>query len=46
VVSSDGNKTYAYVNGFLIGDTLAGFLPSSIEGNNIAIGGATYYNGM
>ena len=46
VVSSDGNKTYAYVNGFLIGDTLAGFLPSSIEGNNIAIGGATYYSGM
>lgn len=46
VVSSDGNKTYAYVNGFLIGDTLTGFLPSSIEGNNIAIGGATYYSGM
>ena len=46
VVCSDGNKTYAYINGQLIGDTVAGFLPSSIEGNNIAIGGATYYNGM
>ena len=46
VVCSDGNKTYAYVNGQLIGDTIAGFLPSSVEGNNIAIGGATYYSGM
>ena len=46
VVCSDGNKTYAYINGQLIGNTVAGFLPSSIEGNNIAIGGATYYNGM
>ncbi len=46
VVSSDGNKTYAYVNGVLIGNTVAGFLPTSIEGNNIAIGGATYYSGM
>ena len=46
VVCSDGNKTYAYINGQLIGDTVAGFLPSSIEGNNIAIGGATYYSGM
>ena len=25
VVCSDGNKTYAYVNGQLIGDTIAGF---------------------
>ncbi len=46
VVSSDGNKTYAYVNGTLIGNTQPGFLPTSIEGNNIAIGGATYYGGM
>lgn len=46
VVSSDGNKTYAYVNGELIGNTIAGFLPTSIEGNDIAIGGATYYAGM
>ena len=46
VVSSDGVKTYAYVNGTLIGDTVTGFLPSSIEGNDICIGGATYYNGM
>lgn len=46
VVSSDGVKTYAYVNGTLIGNTVTGFLPSSIEGNDIAIGGATYYNGM
>lgn len=46
VVSSDGIKTYAYVNGVLIGDTQAGFLPTSIDGNDIAIGGATYYGGM
>lgn len=46
VVSSDGVKTYAYVNGTLIGDTITGFLPSSIEGNDLCIGGATYYNGM
>ncbi len=46
VVSSNGNKTFAYVNGVLIGDTAAGFLPSSIEGNDIYIGGATYYSGM
>ena len=46
VVCSDGVKTYAYVNGELIGDTVAGFLPTAIEGNDIAIGGATYYAGM
>lgn len=46
VVSSDGNKTYAYVNGSLIGDTASGFLPSAIEGNDICVGGATYYSGM
>ena len=46
VVSSDGTKTYAYVNGTLVGDTMAGFLPTSIEGSDIAIGGATYYAGM
>lgn len=46
VVSCDGSKTYAYVNGVLIGDTQPSFLPSSIEGNDIAIGGATYYSGM
>lgn len=46
VVSCDGSKTYAYVNGVLIGDTQPSFLPSSIEGNDIAIGGATYYAGM
>lgn len=46
VVCSDGIKTYAYVNGELIGDTLPGFLPTSIVGNDVAIGGATYYNGM
>ena len=46
VVSSDGIRTRAYVNGILLGDTLAGFLPSSIEGNDICIGGATYYPGM
>lgn len=46
VISSDGSKTYAYVNGILIGNTQPGFLPTSIEGNNVAIGGATYYNGM
>ena len=46
VVCSDGQKTYAYVNGTLIGDSVAGFLPTSIEGNDICIGGATYYSGM
>ena len=46
VVCSDGNKTYAYVNGNLIGDTIAGFLPSSISGHDLCIGGATYYGGM
>lgn len=46
VVSSDGNKTYAYINGQLIGNTAAGFLPTSIEGNDMCIGGATYYAGM
>ena len=46
VVSSDNSKTYAYVNGELIGDSQASFLPTSIEGNDICIGGATYYAGM
>lgn len=46
VVSSDGIKTYAYVNGTLIGDTQAGFLPTNIQGNDIYIGGASYYSGM
>ena len=46
VVSSDGNKTYAYVNGQLIGNTVAGFLPTSISGNDICIGGATYNGNM
>ena len=46
VVSSDGNKTYAYVNGTLINDTAPGFLPTEISGNDICIGGATYYAGM
>ena len=46
VVCSDGIKTYAYVNGTLIGDTITGYLPTSIEGNDICIGGATYYAGM
>jgi hypothetical protein len=46
VVCSDGVHTYAYVNGALIGDTVEGFLPTSIEGNDICIGGATYYSGM
>ena len=46
VVTSDSNKTCAYVNGTLIGDTLPGFLPTSIDGNDICIGGATYYGGM
>ena len=46
VVSSDGNKTYAYVNGNLLGNTAVGFLPTNIEGNDICIGGATYYAGM
>lgn len=46
VVCSDGQKTYAYVNGILIGDSVVGFLPTSIEGNDICIGGATYYSGM
>ena len=46
VVSSDGNKTYAYVNGVLLGDTASGFLPTNIEGTDMCIGGATYYSGM
>ena len=46
VVSSDGNKTRAYVNGALIGDAVSGFLPTSIQGDDICIGGATYYGGM
>lgn len=46
VICSDQNKTYAYVDGLLIGDTAASFLPSNISGNNIDIGGATYYAGM
>lgn len=46
VVCSDSNKTYAYVNGNLIGNTIAGFLPSSISGHDLCIGGATYYGGM
>ena len=46
VVSSDNNKTYAYVNGILIGNSEASFLPTSIEGNDMCIGGATYYSGM
>lgn len=46
VVSSDNSKTYAYVNGMLIGDSQASFLPTSIEGNDMCIGGATYYAGM
>ena len=46
VVCSDSNHTYAYVNGILIGDTIASFLPTNIEGNDICIGGATYYGGM
>ena len=46
VVSCDGNNTYAYVNGQQIGNTAAGFLPTSIEGNDMCIGGATYYSGM
>ena len=46
VVCDDGTHTYAYVNGALIGDTAASFLPTSIEGTDICIGGATYYAGM
>lgn len=46
VVCCDGIKTYAYVNGNLIGNTVDSFLPTSIEGNDICIGGATYYAGM
>jgi hypothetical protein len=46
VVCDDGQHTYAYVNGNLIGDTLESFLPNSIVGNDMCIGGATYYNGM
>jgi len=46
VVCSDGVKTYAYVNGQLVGNTEPGFLPTNILGNNIYIGGATYYSGM
>ena len=46
VVSSDGTSTKAYVNGVLINDTAPGFLPTSIEGNDIYIGGASYYNRM
>lgn len=46
VVSSDGTSTKAYVNGVLINDTAPGFLPTSIEGNDIYIGGASYYSGM
>lgn len=46
VVCDDGTHTYAYVNGNLIGDTAASFLPTSIEGSDICIGGATYYSGM
>lgn len=46
VVSSDGNKTYAYIDGQLVDNTNAGFLPTSISGNDICIGGATYYSGM
>ena len=46
VVCDDGTHTYGYVNGTLIGNTAASFLPSSIEGNNIYIGGATYSTSM
>ena len=46
VVCDDGVHTYAYVNGILIGDTATSFLPTSIEGTDICIGGATYYAGM
>lgn len=46
VVCDDGVKTYAYINGNLIGDSASSFLPTSIEGNDICIGGATYYSGM
>lgn len=46
VVSSDGTSTKAYVNGVLINDTAPGFLPTSIKGNDIYIGGASYYSGM
>ena len=46
VVCDDGTHTYGYVNGILIGDTAASFLPTSIEGTDICIGGATYYSGM
>lgn len=46
VVCDDGTHTYGYVNGVLIGDTAASFLPTSIEGTDICIGGATYYSGM
>ena len=46
VVCDDRVHTYGYVNGVLIGDTAASFLPTSIEGNDICIGGATYYSGM
>lgn len=46
VVCDDGTHTYGYVNGTLIGDTATSFLPTSIEGTDICIGGATYYAGM
>ena len=46
VVCDDGTHTYGYVNGILIGNTAASFLPSSIEGSDIYIGGATYSGSM
>ena len=46
VVGSNSTSTFAYVNGTLIGTSQPSFLPTSIEGNNIDIGGATYYGGM
>ena len=46
VVECNQNRTLAYVNGLLIGDTSDKFLPTAIQGNDICIGGATYYAGM
>lgn len=46
VVCDDGDKTYAYVNGELIGNSAASFMPTSVQGDNICIGGATYSGSM
>lgn len=51
ILTSGDGKTRAYVNGTLIGESYAAFVPSSFEQNWIAIGNGTYsqvfsFNGL